>query len=171
MDAVISGRAGRALLLDGESLKSFDVDDPSELVSRQQSDLPYLFGETQDLRVIENADLESIQQELKQDCEWNWALDLALISLDAELPDEIRKEALEGLDELLADNRVVERLENILYAPSSRRRRPRRSAESLRRNAIHKRPCLATKISRTPTVDTRSLRGMGHHSNQNLRWL
>src|SRR5438045_561883 len=116
MDAVISGRAGKALLLDGESLKSFDVDDPYKLVPRQQSDLPYLFGETQDLRVIESADIKSIQRELKHDCEWNWALDLTLISLDAELPDEIRKEALEGLDELLIDNRVVEHLENILYA-------------------------------------------------------
>lgn len=116
MNAVISGRAGKALLLDGDSLKSFDVDEPSKLVSRRQSDLPYLFGETQDLRFIENTDIESVQQELKHDCDCNWALDLALISLDAELPDEIRKEAIEGLDELLADSRVVERLENILYA-------------------------------------------------------
>jgi tetratricopeptide (TPR) repeat protein len=116
MDAVISGRAGRALLLGKDSLKSFDVDDPSKIVSRQQSDLPYLFGETQDLRAIENTDIESVRQELKHDCEWNWALDLALISLDAELPDDIRKEAIEGLDELLADDRVIVRLENILYA-------------------------------------------------------
>jgi HEAT repeat protein len=116
MDAVISGRAGRALLLERDSLKSFDVDDPSKLVPRRQSDLPYLFGETQDLRAIENTDIESVRQELKHDCQWNWALDLALISLDAELPDDIRQEAIEGLDELLADNRVTERLERILYA-------------------------------------------------------
>src|SRR2546423_1490758 len=116
MDAVISGRAGKALLLDGESLKSFDVDDPSEIVSRRQSDLPYLFGEAQDLRVIENADVESVKQALQHDCDFNWALDLTLISLDAELPDDIRKEAIEGLDELLSDSRVVERLEGILYA-------------------------------------------------------
>ncbi len=116
MDAVISGRAGRALVLEGNSLKSFDVDDPSQLVFRRQSDLPYLLGETQDLRIIENTDLESIQQELKLECDCNLTLDLTLISLDSELPDDIRKEALEGLDELLADSRVVERLENILYA-------------------------------------------------------
>jgi tetratricopeptide (TPR) repeat protein len=116
MDAVISGRAGRALLLEKDSLKSFDVNDPSTLVLRHQSDLPYLFGETQDLRAIENTDLESVQQELKHDCDWNWALDLTLISLDAELPDDIRKEAIEGLDELLADSRVLGQLENILYA-------------------------------------------------------
>jgi tetratricopeptide (TPR) repeat protein len=116
MDAVISGRAGKALLLDGDLLQSFDVDDPSRLVPRRQSDLPYLFGETQDLRVIENTDIESIKQELKHDCNFNWALDLTLISLDIELPDDIRKEAIEGLDELLADDQIIERLENILYA-------------------------------------------------------
>ncbi len=116
MDAVISGRAGRALLLDGDSLKSFDVDDPSKLVPRRQSDVPYLFGETQDLRVLQNTDIESVQRELEHDSDCSCALDLTLISLDAELPDDIRQEALEGLDELLADSRVVERLENILYA-------------------------------------------------------
>jgi tetratricopeptide (TPR) repeat protein len=116
MDAVISGRAGRALLLDGKSLQSFDTDDPSKLVPRRQSDLPYLFGETQDLRIIENINLESARQELNHECNCNWSLDLTLISLDAELPDEIRAEALEGLDELLFDGRVAERLENILYA-------------------------------------------------------
>jgi tetratricopeptide (TPR) repeat protein len=116
MDAVISGRAGKALLLDGDFLQSFDVDDPSRLVSRRQSDLPYLFGESQDLRVLENTDLESIRQELQHDCDCNWALDVTLISLDAELPDDIRKEAIEGLNELLDSDRVIERLENILYA-------------------------------------------------------
>jgi len=116
MHAVISGRAGKALLLDGDSLKSFDADDPSKLVPRRQADLHYLFGESQDLRIIEDSDLESITREFKNDCDSNLALDLTLISLDGELPDDIRKEAIEGVDELLADHRVVEQLENILYA-------------------------------------------------------
>jgi tetratricopeptide (TPR) repeat protein len=116
MHAVISGRAGRALLIDRGSLKSFDVDDPSNFVPRQQSDLPYLFGETQDLRVIENSDVESVQQELKRESDSDLALDLTLISLDADLPQDIRTEAIEGLDDLLTDNQVVETLENTLYA-------------------------------------------------------
>lgn len=116
MDAVISGRAGRALLLDGDSLESFDVDDPSNLVSRGRTDVPYLFGETQDLRVLQDTTLEAARQELQHDYDSSCALDLTLISLDAELPNDIRREALEGLDELLADGRIIERLENILYA-------------------------------------------------------
>lgn len=116
MDALISGTNGRALLLDAGQLTSFDVDDPSDLVPRTAADFAYLFGEMQDLRVLEDTDIESVRRELKVDSDSALALDLALISLDAELPDEIRKEALQSLGELLADDQIVERLENILYA-------------------------------------------------------
>ena len=116
MHAIVSGRSGRALILDGESLKSFDVDDPSRVVSRHRSELPYLFGEATDLRAIENTTLESVERELQRDCDFTWALDLTLISLDAELPDDIRQEAMEGLDELLTENTTIESLENVLYS-------------------------------------------------------
>jgi tetratricopeptide (TPR) repeat protein len=116
MNAVISGQAGRALLVDGDSLQSFDVDDPSSLVPRVPADFVYIFGEMQDLRVIENTDIESVQRELKDDSDCALALELALISLDSELPDDIRQEAIAGLDELLANDRVPDRLENVLYA-------------------------------------------------------
>jgi tetratricopeptide (TPR) repeat protein len=116
MNAVISGQSGRALLVDGDSLRSFDVDDPSSLVTRVPADFVYIFGEMQDLRVIENTDIDSVQQELRHDSDYALALELALISLDSELPNDIRQEALMGLDELLANDKVAERLENVLYA-------------------------------------------------------
>ena len=116
MNAVISGRAGRALVLDGELLTSIDVEDSSNRVPRRPSDLPYLFGESQDLRVIENSDIESISRELKADADLNLALDFILISLDEELEEDIRKDALQDLDEVFTDNQLVVQLENILYA-------------------------------------------------------
>jgi tetratricopeptide (TPR) repeat protein len=116
MNALISGSAGRALLLDADGWKSFEADDPSTLAARQPADFAYLFGELQDLRALENTDIESVQKELKYESDSALALELALISLDCELPDDIRKEAIEGLDELLSDSKVVERLENTLYA-------------------------------------------------------
>jgi tetratricopeptide (TPR) repeat protein len=116
MNALISGRSGRALILDGESLKSIDVADPSKIVSRQPADLHFLLGEGQDLRVIENSTIESITEDLRHDCDFTTALDLTLISLDAELPDDIRKDALQDLDELLANRAVLNQLENVLYA-------------------------------------------------------
>jgi len=103
MNALISGTAGRALVIDGNSLKSFDLDDPSNLAVRQQADMPYLFGEGRDLRIIENADLESIAKELKSDSDLSLALDLSLISLDGEMEEDIRKDAMHELDELLRD--------------------------------------------------------------------
>ena len=116
MNAVISGTAGKALLIEGESLTSFDVDDPSERAVRRQSDLPYLFGEGRDLRLIKDADLDSIIKELKTETDFTLALDLTLLSLDYELEGEIRKEAIQDLDGLLDDNELTKRLEGIMYA-------------------------------------------------------
>src|SRR5437763_715881 len=116
MQAVISGISRKALVVDGDSLQVFDVDEPTKLIDCHQSDLPYLFGEGRDLRFIEDADLESIGKELKSDSNLTLALDLTLISLDEELEEDIRKDAIQDLDELLADKQVRERLEGIMYA-------------------------------------------------------
>jgi hypothetical protein len=116
MNAIVSGRSGRALLLDGESLKSFELDDPSTIVPRRRSELPYLFGEAADLRILENTTIESVEHELRMDCHFTWALDLALISLDAELEDDIRTDALEDLEQLLDESTTMRRLESVLYA-------------------------------------------------------
>jgi tetratricopeptide (TPR) repeat protein len=85
-------------------------------VPRRRSDLPYLFGEAADLRIIEDTTIESVECELRKDCNFTWALDLTLISLDSELEDDIRKEALEQLEHLFADDTTVIRVENVLYS-------------------------------------------------------
>ncbi len=116
MNAILSGRSGRALIIDGNSLMSFDVNDPSSVVPRQQADLPYLFGEAADLRVLENTTLESVERELRNDCNFTWALDLVLISLDQELAEDIRKKAVDGLNELFSRQNTLEQVESVLYA-------------------------------------------------------
>jgi tetratricopeptide (TPR) repeat protein len=116
MNAIVSGRSGRALLLDGELLKSFDLDDPAAIVPRKRSELPYLFGEAADLRIIENATVESVERELRIDCHFTWALDLVLISLDPELEDDIRTEALEDLEVLLTESTTLPRVEALFYS-------------------------------------------------------
>src|SRR5205085_2972517 len=90
--------------------------DPSMIVSRHRSEVPYLFGEAADLRTIENTTIETMERELKNECHFTWALDLALISLDAELEDDIRIDAFEDLEELIKENAILERLENVLYS-------------------------------------------------------
>ncbi|HEY0763147.1 MAG TPA: helix-turn-helix domain-containing protein [Pyrinomonadaceae bacterium] len=116
MNAIISGRSGRALLIDGDSLKSFEVDDPSTLTSRQQEDLPYLFGEGSDLRILEDTSIEDVELELRNHCNFTWALDLTLISLDADVPIDIRTESIESLEELLETEETLIQVENVLYA-------------------------------------------------------
>ena len=116
MKAIVSGRAGRALIIEDGILKSFDVDDPSKIVLRQESDLPYLFGDASDLHVVDNATtIASVADELRGDCNFTRALDLTLISLDAEVSREVRSEALEGLAELLAPW-TLNKLKNLFYA-------------------------------------------------------
>jgi hypothetical protein len=116
MNAIVSGRSGRALLIEGDSLKSFEVDDPSTLTSRQQADLPFLFGEALDLRILENTTIEDVTLELKNDCNFTWALDLTLISLDAELSNKIRREAINSLEKLLDTKETLIQVEQILFA-------------------------------------------------------
>lgn len=116
MNAIVSGRSGRALIIEGDSLKSFEVNDPSRIVPRQKADLPYLFGDAADLRILENTSLESVKRELKNDRNFTCALDLTLISLDAELPRDIREEAIVALEELFASTETLEQVESVMYA-------------------------------------------------------
>ena len=116
MDAVISGRAGTALIVDGNTLFSFDVDEPDTLVPRAQSDLPYLFGDARDLQFLENIGQQQIRKRLELEYNVVCALDLALILMDATLSAGVRQEAAAELEELFSDTTVLERLEGILYA-------------------------------------------------------
>ena len=119
MDAVISGRAGVALLLDGERLSTFNLEEPERLAPRNYFDVPYLFGESSDLKFLEDVTTEQARAALELEYKSSLALDLALILLDSDYSDP---EVAAELDELLADPRVFERLENVMYAaplPSS----------------------------------------------------
>lgn len=116
MDALISGRAGIALLSDGQSLVSFDIGEADKFAPRRQEDLRFLFGEAGDIRQIEDTDPLSAAEELQRDYDCVCALDLALMTLDAELSEETRRETAEALDELLSDRFAHDYLESILYA-------------------------------------------------------
>src|SRR5689334_13783151 len=107
MDAVISGRAGTALLVNGQMLLSFDVDEPDALVPRAQSDLPYLFGDARDLQFLENTSQEQVRKRLELEYNVICALDLSLILMDATLSADVREEAAAELEELLSDAAVL----------------------------------------------------------------
>lgn len=116
MDAVISGRVGKAVLLEGNSLTSFDVDDPGTRVPMQPSDFHLLFGDAPDLKFLEDTDADAVVKALEFEHVCACALDLTLISLDSELSTEVRTQAVSALEELLNDSGVLGHLENVLYA-------------------------------------------------------
>src|SRR5437763_6316316 len=98
MQAAISGIARKAVIVDGDSVKFFDVDNPAQLLECQRADIPYIFGEGLDLRFVADTNIESVTAELKSESNLRLALDLTLISLDSELEDDIRSDALRDLD-------------------------------------------------------------------------
>jgi len=116
MNAVISGYAGTAFVIDDEDVTSLDVADLSTPVQRSAADFPYLFGEMTDLRFLENTTADAIRDELQRDSDLALALELALISLDQEFPEDIRSEAITELDKLVTNPLTKERLENVLYS-------------------------------------------------------
>src|SRR6185369_15548322 len=116
MNAVISGRAGLALVIDRGRLMSLDVDDLGTLVPRSQSDLRFLLADATDLVALENTGREEIAQRLDLEHDIACALDMTLIAVDPDTSMELRAEAVAALDELLADQRVVKRLEFMMYA-------------------------------------------------------
>ena len=81
MDAIISGRAGVAFLVDGEVLSSFDVEDPNTLLPRRPADLRLIFGEAPDIELFEDVDHAEASRQLERAFNCSSSLDLALILL------------------------------------------------------------------------------------------
>jgi tetratricopeptide (TPR) repeat protein len=115
MDAIISGRAGVAFLVEGEVLSSLDVEDPNTLLPRRPADLRLIFGEAPDIELFEDVDHAEASRQLERAFNCSSALDLALILFDPELTDDVRDDAARELERLLSDPKVADYLENILY--------------------------------------------------------
>ncbi len=116
MNAVISGRAGVALVVQGDQLFSLDLDEPDELIPRRHDEYHLLIGEGTDLEFLEDCDPAAVRQRLELAVWREEALDVSLLLLDPSHSDEIRAQAAEELDECLAAKRTLDSLEAVLYA-------------------------------------------------------
>ncbi|HSS48799.1 MAG TPA: hypothetical protein VLX28_07625 [Thermoanaerobaculia bacterium] len=116
MDALISAQAGTALLIQGSDLASIHASCPDRAIPRRAEEAHLLFGEAQDLQVIEGVDRDQVVRRLTLEADSAEALQLCLILLDPELSSEIRSEAVEELDALLAEGECCEGLERVLFA-------------------------------------------------------
>lgn len=115
MQAVISGRAGVALLVDGQQLSSLHAG-TREIVRRRERDIPYLLGEATDLQFLDNVEAPEVSCRLEIATTQADALHLALILLDPELPQEVRCDAAGELDDLLGIAGVREAVDGVLFS-------------------------------------------------------
>jgi hypothetical protein len=116
MNAVLSGQAGIALLLDGEKLSSLRADRPGEVIHRSPGEVPLLFGDAKDLQFLEAVGLEEVSSRLGQARDEVDALHLALILLDESLSHDTRRTAADELEEMLTVEGNQRFVENVLHA-------------------------------------------------------
>lgn len=116
MNAVVSGQAGVALLIDGEQLSSFHAGRPAEITRRSAAQVPLLFGDAKDLQFLEAVELEEVRGRLERASDQVDSLHLTLILLDESLSHDTRRTAAEDLEELLAVEGNRPFVENVLYA-------------------------------------------------------
>jgi tetratricopeptide (TPR) repeat protein len=116
MDALISGEAGVALLLDGAVLRSMHLDHGPEPVVRRREEVRLLFGDARDLQVLESVTQAEVAVRLEAAAARIDGLQLVLILLDPELTADTRLTAAAEAEELLARPGIAEAVESILYA-------------------------------------------------------
>jgi hypothetical protein len=117
MDAVVSGSAGVALLVDGDRLWSLRRTVAGvERVERRASELRYLLGDARDLAFLEDSDEAAALRELDAAHGGVAALHLALMLCDPSTSDKAAGLSAGELDALLASAEVAERAERILDA-------------------------------------------------------
>jgi DNA-directed RNA polymerase specialized sigma24 family protein len=116
MDALISGEAGVALLVDGADLRSFGLGAAAQPIDRRREEVPFLLGDARDLQVLENVTEHEVALRLEQAATRVDGLQLILILLDSTLTAETRQHAAAEAEELLSEAKVAEAAESILYA-------------------------------------------------------
>jgi hypothetical protein len=115
VNAVVSGRAGVGLLVDGDRLLSFGLGD-QELLARTPQEYRALFGSARDVEFLIAIDSVAARRCLQLAVAREDALDLVLSLLDGELRDETRRAAALELDEHLEDESVTSEVAAVLYA-------------------------------------------------------
>jgi hypothetical protein len=107
MNAVISGQAGVAVLVDGARLASIHAGGDGEVIVRRSQEIRFLLNDARDLELIENIGPAEAGRRLEVATAKYDALHIALILLDGELSEDTRQTAAEELEELLAGNQSL----------------------------------------------------------------
>ncbi|MEO5726598.1 MAG: hypothetical protein ABI134_04660 [Byssovorax sp.] len=116
MNAIISGSAGVAVVVDGKKLFSIDIDRLGDLVPRRADEVRFLFGDARDQWFVEKVDADAARRLLEQEWGRAEALAVTMILLDSGLSEETRLQAAHDLEETLGASGSAARLEAVLYA-------------------------------------------------------
>ncbi len=116
MDAIISGSAGVAIIVDGDELASIHSEAVGKRIPRSPADLDFLLGDSRNLEVAEDVSQEYVVEALRRAQDREEALELVLILMDSDLSVEVRQEAADVLESLLESPWVEEYLGAVLYA-------------------------------------------------------
>jgi hypothetical protein len=111
MDAFVSGRAGVAIIVDGDRLLSMSLEAHAPPTPCTTRDVRFLLGDARDLLIVEGKTMDEIRAHLMVARDHDYALQLTLFTLDAELSDDTREESALALEELLARDGVLELVE------------------------------------------------------------
>jgi tetratricopeptide (TPR) repeat protein len=116
MDAVFSGQAGTLAFLQGAEAKVVRVDSVTTATNIAREGVGYLFQGCNDVVVAREVSEKDAKRRLETAWQNDRALRLLLISLDIEEESELRLEAADCLEELLATADAVAFIENQLYS-------------------------------------------------------
>ncbi|MEW8346599.1 MAG: hypothetical protein AB2730_20210 [Candidatus Thiodiazotropha sp.] len=120
MQAVISGQARTAFLVDENWLGSIDADDPETISCRSAMDFHRLFQFAEDVIFLEDVTRDDVRKLLNATSRGADVFALVLLILDPEQPLEIRKDASADLGQIMdaEAGHWAERLLLAQYAPS-----------------------------------------------------
>ena len=119
MEAVVSGRAAAAVVLDKENTFLIRADEPENPVALGKADPLAFLGEAADLCYLEDVGQSDVVHVLESEVRKEEALHLMLILLDGTNPDALREEAAEILEEYIGnspESGVLNYLENVFFA-------------------------------------------------------
>ena len=109
--------AGVAFLLHGDGqLFSIDQGDSSQATPRRPDEFSWLLGDATDLEFYDDIEPRETRGLLDFACQREVALDIALILLDCDLPETVRKQAAEDLEDCFSVLKVRYAVEAVLYA-------------------------------------------------------
>ena len=116
MDAIVSGSAGIAVLMENGRLALIHEEDPGKVVRGSVADVHLVLGEGNSAEVMEDVCKDDVIEHLKLARVKELALHLVLILLDRELSGNVREEAAEALEEIIGNRYVREQVECVLFA-------------------------------------------------------